>query len=214
MRKYIVSGLLAGTLGTVALVGTANAQVQAFTNSPVEVFAGPSSEYPLVAQLAPSQSVAVYGCLDGYSWCDVAVPGLRGWAYAGSLSYPYQGNYVPLIGYGAVLGLPIIGFSIGSYWDRYYRGRPWFNDRGRWGPPPGPGWRGGPPPGPHGDYGRPGGPPGGGYRPGPGGQFHGGPERGGEVRGGPAGGGGRGGPAPGGGGGRGGGGDPRGGNGQ
>ncbi|MGH8713573.1 MAG: SH3 domain-containing protein, partial [Casimicrobiaceae bacterium] len=60
------------------------------------------------------------------------------WIYAGSLVYPYQGGRVPLLSYGATIGLPIITFSIGNYWDRYYRGRPWYRNRSYWvrRPPP------------------------------------------------------------------------------
>jgi uncharacterized protein YraI len=66
------------------------------------------------------------GCISNYQWCDVAAPNLRGWVYAGSLSYPYQGANVPVMNYGTVIGLPIVTFSIGTYWGNYYRGRPWY----------------------------------------------------------------------------------------
>ncbi|WP_322062087.1 SH3 domain-containing protein [Paraburkholderia sp. J63] len=144
------------------------AQTDAYTSEPVDLFAGPSDAYPVVSELGPNVPVTVMGCVSDYSWCDVALPGLRGWIYAGYLSYPYQGAYVPLAGYGAAIGLPIVAFSVGAYWGSFYRDRPWYGDRERWAhvPPPGRGR----PPEPHyqGGPGRPLPPPGAGRPPEPG----------------------------------------------
>lgn len=111
---------------------------EAYTNRTANVRAGPDRSYPIVAQLPPGVGLQVIGCIDDYSWCDVVFDDNRGWVYAGSLVYPYQSGRVPILGYGAVIGLPIITFSIGSYWDRYYRGRPWYRNRSYWAnrPPP------------------------------------------------------------------------------
>jgi uncharacterized protein YraI len=174
MRKRIISGLLAGAAGLLTLSDAAFAQTQAYTNSPVNLYAGPADDYPAVSQLPGGVPVTVMGCVSGYTWCDVAVPDLRGWVYAGSLSYPYQGSNVPILDYGTVIGLPIVSFSIGAYWGSYYRGRPWYNEQERWAhhppPPPGRGGpppeHGGPPPGQGGPPpGRGGPPPGGGHPP-------------------------------------------------
>lgn len=63
----------------------------------------------------------------------------------GSLDYAYEEQHVPLATYGAVIGVPIVTFAIGSYWGDYYRDRPWYNQPRWWGgrppPPPMPGWR-------------------------------------------------------------------------
>ncbi|WP_232071549.1 SH3 domain-containing protein [Paraburkholderia pallida] len=133
------------------------AQTEAYTSEPVDLFAGPSDAYPVVSELGPNVPVEVMGCVGDYSWCDVALPGLRGWIYAGYLVYPYQGDYVPLTGYGAAIGLPIVTFAVGAYWGSFYRDRPWYGDRDRWEhvPPPG---RGRPPEPPHYQGGPPGGP--------------------------------------------------------
>lgn len=137
-----------------------HAQTQAYTSEPVDLFAGPSDAYPVVSELGPNVPVTVMGCVDDYSWCDVALPGLRGWIYGAYLSYPYQGAYVPLTGYGAVIGLPIVTFAVGAYWGSFYRDRPWYGDRDRWAHEPQPG-RGRPPEpqryhgGPPGGEGRP-----------------------------------------------------------
>jgi uncharacterized protein YraI len=151
MRKRVVSGLLAGVAGLLALPGSGFAQTHAYTNTAVNLYAGPAQDYPLVSQLPGGAPVTVMGCVSGYTWCDVALPDARGWVYAGNLSYPYHGNKVPLLTYGIVIGLPVVTFTIGSYWGNYYRGRPWYGNEAHWahhpplppGPPPG---RGGPPP--------------------------------------------------------------------
>ncbi|WP_353191037.1 SH3 domain-containing protein [Pandoraea pnomenusa] len=158
MKHWTLPLVLAGATSLVALAvpGTAMAQSgQAVINSSANVRAGPAGDFPVVAQVAPGMPVTVYGCLSDYSWCDIGLPGARGWVYAALLSYPYQGNPVPIMNYGAMIGLPIVTFSIGSYWGNYYRNRPWYNDQRYWNrPPPGPrppAW-GGPGPRPPGYY--------------------------------------------------------------
>ncbi|RQV11957.1 peptide-binding protein [Burkholderia cenocepacia] len=132
MRNMIVRSLCVVLAGLAAAPGVADAQSSAYTNSPAELFAGPAPDYPVVAQIPPGTALDVFGCLSDYTWCDVALPGVRGWIDAQLLDYPYQGSYVPLLEYGAIIGVPVTGFAIGAYWDRYYRHRPWYPDRDRW----------------------------------------------------------------------------------
>ena len=161
-----------------ALLPLAASAQQAVTTKWVHVRAGPSTDFPVVVALGPGTPLGVQGCTEGYEWCDVAAPGLRGWIYAGNIAYPYQGSSVPVIAYGPSIGFPVVVFSIGTYWGQYYRTRPWYGNQAHWSyyrpPPPGyrppgyrpPGYR--PPPSPpHG--GRPPGPPPGGRPPGGGG---------------------------------------------
>lgn len=143
--RWLGAGLLA-----LALPLAAAAQ-EAYTRGSPTLFAGPSPEYPAVARLAPGQPLNVVGCTDGYGWCDVVLPdGLRGWVAANRLEYDYAGDTVPLASYGAAIGVPIIGFTLGNYWNNYYRDRPWYREPRWWGnrppPPPVPGWRPPPPP--------------------------------------------------------------------
>ena len=142
-RAVAVAAALAGLAWPAA---QAFAQAAAYTSSPVDLYAGPSGDYPVVASgIGAGVPVTVMGCVSDYSWCDVALPDLRGWVYAAYLSYPYEGQYVPLQGYGSVIGLPVIGFSIGSYWGNFYRDRPWYGERERWAHVPSPGYGGRPP---------------------------------------------------------------------
>jgi uncharacterized protein YraI len=124
---------LACVLGTVLLGLSTGAVAQnAFTARPLHVRAGPDSAYPLVARLGPGAPVQVMGCLDDWSWCDVAFDDTRGWAYGPGLTYVYQGERVPLYSYAPGLGIPVVTFSLGTYWNSYYRGRPWYAQRSMW----------------------------------------------------------------------------------
>jgi uncharacterized protein YraI len=132
-------------VGLLALPIAAMAQ-QAFTTRTVNVRAGPNNAYPIVAQVGGGAPMQVMGCLDDWSWCDVLYADLRGWVYGPYLTYAYQGGSVPLYNYAPSLGIPIVTFAIGPYWDRYYYGRPWYGRRDYWvGRPPPPHYR---PPGP------------------------------------------------------------------
>jgi uncharacterized protein YraI len=152
MRKPALSCLLLGAC-TLGLSVAVSAQ-QAVTTEPVSVYAGPDDSYPPVAQLDSGAPVRVMGCLDDWSWCDVKFEDMRGWLYAPDLTYDYQDSYVPLYTYAPGLGIPVVQFTIGDYWDRYYHGRPWYAQRDEWerrGPPhhrrpPGPPPSAGPPP--------------------------------------------------------------------
>jgi uncharacterized protein YraI len=132
VRKVIVRCLCIGFFGLLALPGVAFAQTAAYTTGPANLRAGPGRDFPLVAELAPGTPVSVVACLSDYTWCDVALPNLRGWIYAGQLEYPYEGGDALLLDYGETIGLPVEAFVLETYWDRYYRNRPWFSDRDRW----------------------------------------------------------------------------------
>jgi uncharacterized protein YraI len=98
--------------------------------------AGPDHGYPPVAWVNAGTTVHVNGCVNGYRWCDVSIGGLRGWANARHLTYPYQNRRVIVYGNGLAFGAPVVGFAVGSYWDNHYRDRPWYHHNGYWS-----GWR-------------------------------------------------------------------------
>ena len=77
----------------------------------------------------PGTSVQVFGCEQGYGWCDVQVGPNRGWVAAQYLQAQGPGGPVIVANAGVMLALPIIAFSFGNYWDTYYRGRPWYGRR-------------------------------------------------------------------------------------
>lgn len=146
MNFKAIALCLAATLPTLAVAQ------EAHSTKWVNLRAGPAQDYPLVARLGPGTPLAVQGCTDGFGWCDVVGPGdVRGWVYAGNIAYPYQSADVPVLGYGPMIGFPVVTFVIGDYWGRYYRGRPWYANQRPWinhRPPPRPIVRPLPPPRP------------------------------------------------------------------
>ena len=129
MKHLKVLGYLAAAL---ALVPTcANAEL-AYAAKQVHLRAGPAIDYPVIATLMPGVVMDVQACLSDYRWCDVIVGQERGWVYAGNIVYTYQGSQVPVLNYGALIGIGIVAFSLGSYWDSHYVGRPWYPQRPLW----------------------------------------------------------------------------------
>jgi len=125
--------LTAGAVLAAAMAVPVWAQAQAaYLAATVNLRAGPGQVYPVVVVLGGGQTINVQGCLSDYSWCDVIAGPYRGWVYAGYINYPYQGAYVPVPDYGPVIGIGIISFTLGAYWNDHYRDRPWYHERDRW----------------------------------------------------------------------------------
>lgn len=116
----------------VAAPSRVQAQQLAYVSKEVNLRAGPSSDYPVVAILGAGVTITVEGCMSDYRWCDVSIGPNRGWLYAGNIVYPYQGANVPLLTYGPAIGIGVVAFSVGHYWDDYYRASPWYPQRQRW----------------------------------------------------------------------------------
>lgn len=130
-------------LGTLPLAASA---YEALAAKDVHLRAGPARDYPVVAILPAGTPMDVQGCLPGYSWCDVIAAGERGWVYAANIVTTVQGAPVVVMDDGAALGIAILAFAFGDYWDHWYRDRPWYRDRDEWRHRPQPVR---PPPSPH-----------------------------------------------------------------
>jgi uncharacterized protein YraI len=106
--------------------------VDGYVSADVNLRTGPGTEYPPVTLVPQWTGLQVQGCVEGYSWCDVVVGADRGWIYAQYLEYVQGGEPAYIYDNGPRLGIPIIVFSLGTYWDTYYFSRPWYRYRGNW----------------------------------------------------------------------------------
>ncbi len=100
----------------------------------VHLRAGPATEYPAFALLAPGTPLEVYGCEEAYAWCDVQAGPNRGWVDAAYLQMYAGGRPLIVADSGVVLALPVLTFVLDAYWGNYYRGRPWYSQRARYYP--------------------------------------------------------------------------------
>jgi uncharacterized protein YraI len=125
MRKIVLS-LAAIALCAPLLAGAA----EGFVVADISLQAGPDTEYPSIEELNAGTPVSIQGCLDGWTWCDViASNGDRGWVPGTFIEETYNNERVVVIDYGARIGIPIVSFSLGTYWDRHYHSRPFYTQR-------------------------------------------------------------------------------------
>jgi len=133
MLKRRVTAFLSA-FGFLLLLSAPAAATTAFVVSDLNLRAGPSTRYPAVTVLPQGSRVEVFGCTEGYAWCDVARRGDRGWVSARYLEFAQQDRRMPVARYAPSFGLPIIAFGFGQYWDDHYYDRPWYGDRRRYAP--------------------------------------------------------------------------------
>jgi uncharacterized protein YraI len=118
----------AAAVFAVALPAAASA-ANATTTTAVNMRAGPSVSFPVVAPIPAGAPVQTFGCLNDGSWCDTAWVGERGWGAGAYLASIYGGAPVAVAAYAPRLGLPVIVYNQTAYWNRYYVGRPWYAQR-------------------------------------------------------------------------------------
>jgi len=119
-------------LGTGLLASAAAFANEGYVTASVNLRAGPDMGYPAVVRLHAGTPVDIRGCVDGWSWCDVEVGYDRGWVSSAYLQEEYEGRRVLIRDYGVRIGLPIVSFAFGDYWDNHYRSRSWYGHRDRY----------------------------------------------------------------------------------
>lgn len=131
MSKLRILVITTFCLGLFALPTLALA-ARGYATTDVNMRAGPGTGYPIVTTIPARGPVNIHGCLSNRSWCDVTWDGHRGWVSARYLEYFYRDRYVYLPQHFGTVGVPIITFEFGPYWDNYYRGRRWYGRRDYW----------------------------------------------------------------------------------
>ncbi|MCV9963441.1 SH3 domain-containing protein [Pararhizobium sp. BT-229] len=133
-RKYSLKAALLGLAGAITLLLPVAAQAaEGFATANVNMRSGPSTNYPAVTVIPVGTSVEIHGCLPDLPWCDVSFYDGRGWVAGRYVQAVYQQRRVYLEpDYYDNLGIPLVTFEIGNYWERYYRNRDFYRDRDRY----------------------------------------------------------------------------------
>ena len=132
MNNWFKKASYALALPLALMSGSAFAQSRVIVSDSTDIFSGPGYQYPQVGRASFGSSVTLYGCLQDYAWCDISNGYDRGWVDADDLSVAQSGRSYTLYDSRAWFTYPIVGFVFGSYWDNYYRNRPWYGDRYRY----------------------------------------------------------------------------------
>ncbi|OYX11121.1 MAG: hypothetical protein B7Z15_12405 [Rhizobiales bacterium 32-66-8] len=119
--------IFAAALALAASAASAATTSVAVTN--VNLRAGPSTVYPAVTVVPAGAAITTFGCVAGYSWCDIGFGPYRGWVAANYIQVVYRGAPVVLTAPVApTIGITVVSFNR-AYWDRYYVAYPWYR---RW----------------------------------------------------------------------------------
>lgn len=127
-----------GALALLAGVPLQALAADGYVTGDVTLRAGPDIDYPAVDMIPAGAPIGIEGCTDGWEWCDVVFNDERGWVAGNFIQDEYDDQPVLVPAYGERLGIPVVSFSIVTYWDRYYVSRPFYRERERWyhRPPP------------------------------------------------------------------------------
>ena len=129
MKKILFGAMALATVLSPVLAEAA----EGYATANVNMRSGPSTAYPAVTVIPYGAPVDIHGCLADVPWCDVSFSGGRGWVAGRYLQTDYRQNRVYLEPrYYRPLGIPTVTFSVGTYWDRYYRNRDFYRERDRW----------------------------------------------------------------------------------
>jgi uncharacterized protein YraI len=126
--KRIIGCVAAAALCAPLLASAA----QGWVVADISLQAGPDTAYPSIVELRAGTPVSIQGCIDGWTWCDVSVGDAAGWVPGTFLEEDYGGQRVVVIDYGPRIGIPVVAFSLGVYWDRHYHSRPFYAQRQEW----------------------------------------------------------------------------------
>lgn len=152
MRKTLLKSL--AMVAVIASPAIAEAATRGFATANVNMRSGPSTAYPAVVVVPNGAPVTIHGCLNDRAWCDVSFNRGRGWVSANYVqAASSKGRFVVEPRRYRELGVPIITFELGRYWDQHYRGRNFYGERDRWRRPPPRGgyWDSAPPKPPRGE---------------------------------------------------------------
>ena len=127
MRGFLVMGALVAVV--LPLTPAVARQAEGYTVRSTELLAGPDNDYPMVRRLRANVGVTVYGCLRNWSWCDVSYGYDRGWIDGRDIVVNYRGHRSRIM---PSMGIGVLSFMFGTYWDNHYRSRPFYSERPRW----------------------------------------------------------------------------------
>jgi len=132
LREKTMSFRAFGLLAASALLSSAALPASALAADGIAVQsgtlrAGPASDYPAVGHVRSGETLTIYGCIRGYTWCDVETDANRGWFRGDRIAFIRHGHRVYLPDVAPDLGIGIVGFGVDQYWQDHYRNRPFYH---------------------------------------------------------------------------------------
>lgn len=83
--------LWAGLALAAAQIPSIAAAVEGYTTAAVRLREGPSTDYPAIRRIHADSSVEIFGCIRGFTWCEIGWRGWEGWVSARNLEF-YEGR--------------------------------------------------------------------------------------------------------------------------
>ena len=98
----------------------------------LDIRSGPSARFPVVRMAAGGSLLTIHGCLARYTWCDVNMGGVRGWASGAHLQFAYGDRWVYVPAYAVQVEIPVVSFHVIDYWTNYYHDRDFYAEIDDW----------------------------------------------------------------------------------